>query len=102
MGTSVLEAMSSGLAYIATRLSGITDYMIDNGKDGLLFEKNNTEELQKLLLNLLHNKEFVNELGRNAREKIIKKFSIENIAARYLRLYKNLAFKDRHYLINYK
>ncbi|MES1254938.1 MAG: glycosyltransferase family 4 protein, partial [Acidobacteriota bacterium] len=33
---ALLEAMASGLACIATRLPGVTDAMIDDGRDGLL------------------------------------------------------------------
>jgi len=87
---ALLEAMSSGLACIATRLTGITDYVIEDNKDGLLFEKNNMEELAAKLKKLLNNEKFINELGHNAREKIKKEFSIEKIAGEYLHLYKCL------------
>jgi len=91
---SLLEAMSSGLACIASRLPGITDYVIKEDKSGVLFEIDDVEDLSKKMLILLQNDFLVSELGKAARDVIIKKFDIKDIARRYEKVYKDLSGND--------
>jgi len=84
---ALMEAMSCGLACIATRLGGITDYLIDDGKDGLLFAPQDAQELSNKLNMLLNNQEYAQELGINARKKVERLFSIKLISERYFDMY---------------
>ena len=87
---SLLEAMASGLPVIASKIDGITDWVINDGKNGLLFEMGNNDELGNSLLRLLQNKDFSLKLGLRARETVSRSFSIEKVANRYLSLYQDL------------
>ncbi len=71
------EAMTAGLPIIATRLPGITDQIITNGDNGLLFEENNADELVGLIFQLLSDVEKRKELGINARYFAMKSFAFE-------------------------
>jgi glycosyltransferase involved in cell wall biosynthesis len=48
---ALIEAMASGLPCIATRVGGIPE-VVNHGKNGLLFERENTEELARHLVSL--------------------------------------------------
>lgn len=61
----VLEAMSCETPVIRINESSTE---IIHGKNGLIFEKNNSEQFLKNLLMLLKNEKLSNELGKNARE----------------------------------
>ena len=87
---SLLEAMASGLPVIASKIDGITDWVINDGGNGLLFEKGSKDELGNSLLKLLQNKDFSFELGLKARETVLQNFSIEKVANLYLSLYQKL------------
>ncbi|MFH1202733.1 MAG: glycosyltransferase family 4 protein [Candidatus Omnitrophota bacterium] len=86
----LLEAMSCGLGCIATRIRGITDYVISDKKDGLLFEMDNSDDLSLKLNELLHNEKLIHEVGNNARKAIINNFSIQTISKENARLYNEL------------
>ena len=75
-----LEAMASGLPVIASKIDGITDWVINDGENGLLFEMGNNDELGNSLLRLLQNKDFSLKLGLRARETVSRSFSIEKVA----------------------
>lgn len=51
---ALIEAMASGLPCIATRVGGIPE-VIQDGQDGLLFERENVEELAKHIITLVEN-----------------------------------------------
>lgn len=74
MGRVLVEAMAAGKARIGSNVGGIPT-VINDGVDGLLFEKANANDLAKKLKILIENKRFRNELGYTARERAIKYFT---------------------------
>src|SRR5207245_3252238 len=64
----VLEAMASGLPCIVTRLPGVTDAMIDDGRNGILVEKDDRQALAAALTTVLRDRDLAQELGPRARE----------------------------------
>lgn len=77
----ILEAMSTGLAVVASNVGGIPD-IIDEGKDGFLINNFDSDEWGKKI-----------ELAKNidpklCRDKIVNKFSIEKMAENYLDAYR--------------
>jgi glycosyltransferase involved in cell wall biosynthesis len=74
---SLLEAMFNGLICIGSDVTGIND-IIANGVNGLLFEKDNHEELYKILLDLISNHTQNLTLSSNASIFIHQNFSYEN------------------------
>lgn len=70
--TALLEAMSCGCAVVTTATCMIPE-IIENGKNGFL--SNNESELRSYLDLLLLDKDLREELGNNARQTILEKFS---------------------------
>ena len=60
---TVLEAMSNGLAVVATRVGGIPEVVEDNGS-GIIVERRNVDELKNALRKLI--------LDRSLRERMAK------------------------------
>lgn len=72
--TSLLEAMACGCAVVSTSNCEIPE-VIKNEYNGFL--SNNPEELKNYLRHLISNPDKARELGKNARDTIIEKFSEE-------------------------
>ena len=87
MPNVVLEAIASGLPCVATRVSGILE-LIEEGKTGFTFAVNDVQGFHHALLNILNGN--IRNMGKRARERVKKEFSLPVIAERYERLYKKL------------
>ncbi|MFC2171940.1 glycosyltransferase family 4 protein [Acidobacteriota bacterium] len=87
---AVLEAMSAGLPVIATRIGGIED-IIESGRNGILIEPDNGEELLKAACTLLADDAKAKIMGEEARRFILHHCSFEVIGQRYRSLYDALA-----------
>jgi len=70
---TTLEAMSCKLPVIATRVGFVQDY-IQEGYNGLFFEKQGAAELATKLSALIQNEEYRKELGQNARKTVRERF----------------------------
>ncbi|WP_027126764.1 glycosyltransferase family 4 protein [Gelidibacter mesophilus] len=90
---ALLEAMSQGMACIAYNcLTGPSD-IIENNKNGLLIENQNTEKMQQGLLKLIENEELRNKLS-NEGIKSMDKFNIDVITERYESLLNKLVYES--------
>ncbi len=86
---SVLEAMSSGSAVIASNVGGVPE-IIDNEVDGLLVQPGNPEILAKKILYLLDNESETKKLSKKAREKILGEFTSEIMSNRTEKIYEQI------------
>jgi len=84
---TILEAMSCGLAIIATDVNGVKE-AVENC--GFLVKKGSREEVKDCLKKLLENPELTQKIGRKCREKVIKKFSLEKMLKKTEEVYQNL------------
>lgn len=73
---AILEASASGVPVVATRHSGIPEAVI-NGETGFLVEEGDIDAMAERMLLLLRDPNLAERMGRAARERIIKHFSIE-------------------------
>lgn len=87
---ALLEAMASGLPCIASRLPGITDTVIDDGRNGVLVESGDLASLANALRAVLDDPARARELGRLARETIVAAYGIDRTAAAHVALYREL------------
>lgn len=86
---SVLEAMAYQCGIVATRVGGIPQ-MIEQEQTGLLIEPKDAEGLKSALEKLLSDPELCERLGKNARVKIEKEFSIEKSLQELIKIYQQL------------
>ncbi len=88
LGTSVLDAHLHGLPVVTTNAGGIPE-MIENRVNGIVVEKQDSEALAKAINELLSNKDFRIQLGRNA-YKSVERFDIRITVDKYVKLYEEL------------
>ena len=78
--TTLLEAMSCGCCVITTKNEMISK-VIKNGENG--FISNDPEELNNYINKALKDYDLCRKIGKNARDTIIKEFSIDNFTKRW-------------------
>jgi N-acetyl-alpha-D-glucosaminyl L-malate synthase BshA len=86
---SALEAMSCGVAVIATNVGGMNE-MIKSGEEGFLSEIGDVEEMSNNAIRILENKKFFMELTRAASQKVKDNFTPEIITAKYEEIFKRV------------
>ena len=88
-GMVIIEAMACGIPPVSfTCPCGPRD-IIDDGKDGILVENGNVEELAKKISFLIKNEEIRKEMGRMARINV-DRFKIEHIALQWKTLFESV------------
>lgn len=88
-GLAALEAMSCGVPVVATNVGGLKE-LISHGVDGYLTEVGDPEALANCSLEILQNPELQEELGSNARAKVLKTYTPDKIVPQYEDLYKEI------------
>ncbi len=89
ISNTILEAMSSGLPVIATRVGGNPELVAD-GESGVLVEKENYHQLAGAIVTYAHNDQLRKEHGMNALQRVKDRFSIDVMVKNYLNLYQSL------------
>lgn len=89
-GMVLVEAMASGLPCIASRIVGVTDEIVDEGKTGLLVEPHDVGALSAALSRVLADRAYASRLGRAARASVEARFGIERTARLTLAAYRRL------------
>ena len=89
MGSTLLQASSSGLPVIATNIGGIPESII-NQKTGILVEPKNAHALAEAMIYLARHPEVRAEFGRQGREHILKEYSHKVVAERLERFLNSL------------
>jgi glycosyltransferase involved in cell wall biosynthesis len=87
---ALLEAMSSGLPCVATRLPGSTDVLIQHGVNGVLVEPDDTAAFAEAIGSLLSDANTAARLGAAARETVVERYSIQRTAPVWLSAYREL------------
>lgn len=87
----VLEAMACGLPSVAARASGSRE-LVQDGTTGFTYSHDNIEELGAAVRHCLSPKG--TDMGRNARELAVQRYSIHAIAKRYEALYASLMHRS--------
>lgn len=85
----VMEAMSSGLPVVASRVGGIPEVITD-GRDGVLVAPGSPKDLAEALIPLLRDRERRTELGRAARRSIVERFTWPRTATETIELYRRV------------
>jgi glycosyltransferase involved in cell wall biosynthesis len=80
---ALVEAMAAGCVPVASLLRGVTDTIIDDGRDGLLFPVGDAAAAARLAGSLDKNRARLHELSAGARRKVAGGFTVERMAADY-------------------
>jgi len=86
---TVLEAMASGLAVVASDVGGIPEIIEDN-KDGMLVKAGDATQLAASIVMLVQNKRLRKDLGVAARKKVVDNFSSALMAKRTMDYYRGM------------
>ena len=86
---SLLEGMAYGCACVATEVGGIPQVMT-NRKEGLLIPAKKVQEIKNALRELLLNQELQEELGTNARKRVMEKYEISKSVQRLTEVYQEI------------
>ena len=87
--TAILEAMSCGIPIIATDVRGNKD-LISNGENGILIPPRNPRKIAESISILLKDEKLRENLGKNARNTVIEKYTWDIIANKILKCYETL------------
>lgn len=90
-GLAIVEGMAAGIPCIGSDVSGLSE--IVNGY-GLLFEKENVDELVTQILSLYHDEVYYKKVAERCLQRA-SHFDIRKMVAEYIQVYKNtLSVKD--------
>jgi glycosyltransferase involved in cell wall biosynthesis len=90
ISNSLLEAMASGVAVIASERGGNPEVVVD-GECGLLFQAGDVEDLARRLLLLYREPERREQLAQAATERVREHFSLASMIRQYEELYETMA-----------
>lgn len=85
-GAVLNESMSNGCAVVASNLIGAAPFLIENGKNGLLFESGNLDSLEHQTRLLLDDKHYCMQLAESAINTMRNVWSPKNAARQFLTL----------------
>lgn len=89
LSNALLEAMAMALPVVATQVSGTVDVVTD-GEDGLLIPPESSEALAQAMATVIQQPNLALRLGQQARQKILRNFSLDSIARQYSEMYHTL------------
>jgi len=85
-GLVIAEAMACGKPVIASRIGGVPT-VIEDGKDGFLIKPNNLRDLKEKILVLLGDEKLAKKIGKTAREKVVRRFSVDRMVNDTIKTY---------------
>lgn len=85
-GAVLNEAMSNGCAVVASHAIGSVPFLVENVKNGLIFKSENLYSLVKQVEYLINNRDFCNQLARNAYQSILQVWSPKTAATNFVSL----------------
>ncbi|MBU6400995.1 MAG: glycosyltransferase, partial [Verrucomicrobia bacterium] len=86
----LLEAGQAGVPVVAARVGGVAEIVAD-GQTGWLFEPGDWRQGAAILAGLVQSPRVCRSAGQAARDRVLSQFSVEGMAADYLKLYSELA-----------
>jgi glycosyltransferase involved in cell wall biosynthesis len=90
----ILEAMASQCAVVSTCVGGIPE-MIEDGADGVLIHPNDSEALADSLTRLAEDKTLRADMGRKARESVIRRYNWKEASRRTLEFYEEVVAQHK-------
>ena len=94
MSNTLLEAMAVGITPIATAVGGNRE-VVEHELSGLLVPSGDAKQISEFIVQLAASPEWLESLGKRARERIVTQFSIERMVNRYSEMYSGLMDSER-------
>jgi len=95
-GAVLNESMNSGCAVVASHLIGSVPFLLENEKNGLVYQSGDVDMLYKKVKYLLDNPEKQKKLGLAAYETIINEWNAEVAAQRFVNLAQHILDGEKH------
>lgn len=89
-GLTLIEAMSQGCPAVVSKISGVTDTIVTDGEDGLLFPVGDFRQAARHIDFLADNTQLRSHMGRAAILKVAVAFDNDQVGQIYAALLKNL------------
>jgi glycosyltransferase involved in cell wall biosynthesis len=87
ISVTLLESMASGVPSVVTDVGGNREVVVE-GETGFLVPVDADQQLSLRVCELLQNQEKAVQMGRIARERVVRDFSVQGMMEAYCRLYK--------------
>ena len=94
-GLTLLEAMAAGCVPVASRIRGVTDYVVADGETGLLFPVGSTRAAAARLVELENDRQRLQAMSERAGRSVRARFGIEAQGAAFLRLIETIHREPR-------
>lgn len=82
-----LEAMASGLPIVASKIGGLKESLVEEGKNGFLVPVGNIKLLSARIIKLLKNPYLRERMGQKSRQRVMKYYSTLKIASNMVKFY---------------
>lgn len=89
-GMALVEAMSSGLPVVATRIEGVTDDIVTDGVSGALVPPRDPDAIALALHRYLSDRARASAIGASARLEVEERYGLAASSARWRRIYDEL------------
>jgi glycosyltransferase involved in cell wall biosynthesis len=83
---TLIEAMAGGCVPVASRIRGVTDFVVEDGRTGLLFPVGAVGAAADWIVRLDRDRSLLASLSRAARDAVASKFTASEQASRYAEL----------------
>lgn len=80
---SLVEAMASGCVPVASRIKGVTDFVVTDGADGLLFDLGDARAAARHIRQLAEDRALLARLAGAARQNVAGRFELDALARDY-------------------
>ena len=94
LGVAALEAMASALPVIASDVGGLRE-VVEDGRTGIIVPPANPEKIASAIRRLAESPELRSQMSAAARSRVVENYSMEQMAARTLALYRECLRKTR-------
>jgi glycosyltransferase involved in cell wall biosynthesis len=98
LGLALLEALASRKPVVATDVGGISS-VVENNVNGFLVEPSKPALLIEPVLRLLKDKALYTRMAQAGREIVVKKFSINGMADKTEKIYREVVTKDKGFYV---
>jgi len=95
IGLALIEALAAGCAPVASRIEGVTDTVVQHGRNGFLFPPGDIQAAADCVVRLARNAHLRSVFGDAARTSARERFGVERMASQYYELIRRVIQEPR-------